>query len=315
MRIRPALIAAVTLGGIVLLTAAAAAGDPATRVALSVPQAIVLGAVEGITEYLPISSTGHLLIAEAIMGIGQGADKSATDTYTVVIQIGAILAVLGIYRHRFALMVGAVGSTLRRADDEAGRQGRALLTALVIAFVPAALTGQLFGDWIKEHLLAPWPVIIAWAVGALLIFAFVGWRHRIGVRVTDVAAIPVRTALGIGAAQVLALWPGTSRSLITILAAVALGVSLDAAVEFSFLLGFVTLSAATGYELLTNGSTLLDTFGILSPLVGIAVAFVTAWASVTWMVSYLQGRSLAIFGWYRLAAAGFAFVLLATGVI
>lgn len=313
VRLRTLLVCTVALAGVVLLTGAAA--DPAAGGTLSVPQAVVLGAVEGVTEYLPISSTGHLLIAEAIMGIGQGADKSATDTYTVVIQIGAILAVLGIYRHRFALMIGAVGATLRRADDEAGRQGRALLTALVIAFIPAAATGQLFGDWIKEHLLAPWPVIIAWAVGALLIFAFVGLRDRIGVRVDDVAALPVRTALGIGAAQVLALWPGTSRSLITILAAVALGVSLTAAVEFSFLLGFVTLSAATGYELLTNGSTLLDTFGVLSPLVGIAVAFVTAWASVTWMVSYLQGRSLAIFGWYRLAAAAFAIVLLATGVI
>ncbi len=118
----------------------------------------------------------------------------------------------------------------------------------------------------------------------------------------------------IGLAQVLALWPGTSRSLVTIIAALAVGLSLPAAVEFSFLLGLVTLSAATGYELLNEGDTIVGAFGWTNSLVGIAAAAVTAWAAVRWMVSYLQRRPLSIFGMYRISAAFVvAFVALATG--
>jgi undecaprenyl-diphosphatase len=274
---------------------------------LTTPKAVVLGAVEGLTEYLPVSSTGHLLVAERLMGIGQGSDKSATDTYTVVIQIGAILAVLGLYWRRFGSMLqGLVGRS---------QEGRTSLSALIIAFIPAAIIGQLFGDTIKEHLLNPGPVAAAWIVGSAAIFVFAAIGDRLRVTTESVTSMTMRQALIIGLAQTLALWPGMSRSLVTILAALLVGLSLGAAVEFSFLLGFVTLSAATAYELLKNGSEMIDAFGWKNPIIGIIVAGITAVISVKWMVAYLQHRSLAIFGWYRLAAGLATIGLILAGTI
>lgn len=274
---------------------------------LSIPAAITLGVVEGVTEYLPVSSTGHLLVAERLMGLGvSDSDKAAFDTYTVVIQIGAIIAVLGIYRRRFALMIqGAIG----RSDE-----GRRLIGVLLVAFLPAAVIGKLAGDSIKEHLLAPWPIVGAWALGGLAILAFD--RFKPGrAQVESVANLPIAHAAVIGAAQTLALWPGVSRSLVTILAAVAIGMTMSAAVEFSFLLGFITLSAATVYELAGNGSTIVDTFGYVSPIVGIIVAGIAAFASVRFMIDWLNRRGLALFGWYRLGAAALVTVLLLGGVL
>lgn len=275
--------------------------------ALSLPQAIILGAIEGLTEYLPVSSTGHLLVAERLMGLGTGDDAAAIDSYTIVIQVGAILAVLGIYRQRFAAMAeGLMGRST---------EGRRLLSSLVVAFAPAAAVGFVFGDAIKEELLNPGPVAAAWLAGGLAIGAFVRWGDRFRIRTTTVAQMTLTQAVTIGAVQVLALWPGTSRSLVTILGALAVGLSMSAAVEFSFLLGFVTLSAATVYELAGNGGEIVDQLGWFTPAVGILVAGVTAWIAVRWMVSYLERRSLAIFGWYRLAAGLGTFALLATGAI
>lgn len=286
------------------------AGDVADgRVdSLTTSKAVLLGVVEGVTEYLPVSSTGHLLVTERIVDVGQTeADKDATDTYTVVIQLGAILAVLGLYRHRFAIMIeGLVGRS---------REGRGLMASLLVAFVPAVVIALLFQDPIKQRLLAPWPVVGAWIVGGLVILGFVAMSSRLTERITEVTAIPVPVALGIGVAQVLALWPGTSRSFVTILAALVLGCSLPVAVEFAFLLGFVTLSAATGYELLKNGDTIVEAFGVVNPLLGVVVAGVSAWASVRWMVGYLQRHSLAVFGWYRIGVGALVAVLLVTDVI
>jgi undecaprenyl-diphosphatase len=278
-----------------------------TSADLTTWKAVVLGAVEGLTEYLPVSSTGHLLVVERLLGLGEGESKAATDAFTVVIQVGAILAVLGLYRSRFTLMAeGVVGRS---------EEGRQSLLAIAVAFVPAALIGFLFGDFIKEHLLSPWPVVVAWAAGGVAIFAFVLWGDRFSVTTSGVGLITLRQALLIGLVQTLALWPGTSRSLVTILAGVAVGIELVAAVEFSFLLGFVTLSAATAYELLGNGSEIIDQFGWFNPLIGIVVAGITAWIAVKWMVAYLTDHSLAVFGWYRLAAGGATATLLVTGVI
>jgi undecaprenyl-diphosphatase len=128
-------------------------------------------------------------------------------------------------------------------------------------------------------------------------------------------ALTARDGLVIGAAQVLALWPGTSRSLVTILAALLIGMSMVAAVEFSFLLGLVTLTAATGYELLSNGKLMLDTFGLGIPLLGLVVAFIAALVSVRWMVTYLRRHDFSIFGWYRIGIAALAIILIATHAI
>lgn len=293
---------------IVVTVGAAADRDPSPRVdSLTTPKALLLGVVEGVTEFLPVSSTGHLLVTQEIIGVGQGADEEAADTYVVVIQLGAILAVLGIYRHRFALMLD--GITRRN------REGLSLIGSLVLAFVPAVVIALVFQDPIKERLLAPWPVVAAWVVGGVAILFVSAWSSRIAVRHDDIAALPIPVALGIGLAQSLALWPGTSRSLVTILAALALGCSLRVAVEFAFLLGFVTLSAASAYELLERGGTLYDAFGWVNPLVGMVAAGVAAFVSVRWMVAYLERHPLTIFGWYRIGAGALTATLLLTGAI
>jgi undecaprenyl-diphosphatase len=270
-------------------------------------KAAVLGVVEGVTEYLPISSTGHLVVTQRILGIGDDdATKDAADTYAIAIQFGAILAVLGLYWTRIkSLFRGLVGR-----DEE----GRRLLIALVLAFLPAVVIALLFEGPIKDNLLGPGPVIAAWLVGgvALLWLAPRIRPDRPGIGVTEIGP---RQALVIGCAQVLAMWPGTSRSLVTLLAAFAIGATLAAAVEFSFLLGLMTLGGATLYEAAKNGSTVVDAYGWVDPMIGLVFAFVSAVIAVKWMVSYLRTRTLAIFGWERIAAAAITVVLLATSVI
>ena len=265
-------------------------------------KAIVLGAVEGFTEYLPVSSTGHLLVAQRLLGLGEGDGKLAADTYAIAIQIGAILAVVVLYWRRLGqLASGVVG---RDAD------GRRLLIRLLIAFVPAAAVGVIAGDTIKDQLFGPWPVVAAWFAGGVFL---VWWDPRPGE--VGLTSFTVRHAAIIGAAQILALWPGVSRSLVTIAAALAIGASMAAAVEFSFLLGLATLSAATLYDLAKDGGTLLDDYGWRTPLLGGIVAFITAVLAVRWLVSFLRTRPLSIFGWYRIGIAATTVVLIAVGAI
>jgi len=270
-------------------------------------KAAVLGVVEGVTEYLPVSSTGHLLVTQRILGIGEDdATKDAADSYAIAIQFGAILAVLVLYRRRVAtLFTGLAG----RDPD-----GRRLLVALVCATTPAVVIALLFERPIKDNLLGPWPVVVAWVVGGLVILAVSG-RLRPDRPGFTLAQLGPRHALVIGVAQVIAMWPGTSRSLVTILAALAVGARLATAVEFSFLLGLVTLSGATLYETLSNGSTMLDAYGVVDPIIGLVFAFVSAVVAVKWMVAWLQTRSLAIFGWERLAVAAVTVGLLVSGTI
>jgi undecaprenyl-diphosphatase len=261
-----------------------------------------------LTEYLPVSSTGHLLVAARVLDLPtSGSAGDAVKSYEIAIQFGAILAVLALYRHRVWTMAeGLVG----RSDD-----GRRVLVAVAIAFVPAAVVGVVSEKAIKDVLFGTWPVVVAWTVGgiAVLVLSRMGKLGPRGGRSLD--AISTRDALIIGGAQVLALWPGTSRSLVTIVAALLIGVSMEAAVEFSFLLGFVTLTAATVYETAKDGKLMLDTFGIATPLLGLVVAFVFAVLAIKWMVSYLSHHDLAIFGWYRIAVSALVIVLVASGAI
>lgn len=269
---------------------------------LSVPKAVVLGAVEGITEYLPVSSTGHLLVTQRLLGLGTGAGKVAADTYAVAIQLGAIIAVVAVFWDRIQqLLAGVVG---RDAD------GRRLLGRLIVAFLPAAVIGGALDHTIKDHLFGPWPVIGAWAVGGVFLLV---WRERPGP--VTIEQLSNRQALLIGIAQVLALWPGVSRSLATIAAALAVGATMSAAVEFSFLLGLATLTAATALDLAKDGPTLLQDYGWHTPMLGAIVAFAAAVVAVRWFVAYLRTKPLTIFGGYRLAAAAVTVGLLATHAI
>jgi undecaprenyl-diphosphatase len=269
---------------------------------LTAAKAIVLGAVEGITEFLPVSSTGHLLITQRLLGLGKGTGKTAADAYAVAIQVGAILAVVALYRKRVVQVAqGVVG----RDQD-----GRDLLVRLIVAFVPAAVIGAALGSTIKDHLFGPWPVIAAWAAGGAFLL---WWRPKHGAASID--SLTIRSAAIIGSAQVLALWPGVSRSLVTLVAALAIGLTMSAAVEFSFLLGLATLTAATILDLAKDGPALVRDYGWRAPILGTLVAFVTALGAVHWLIRYLKTRPLTIFGWYRLAIAALAVVLIATGAI
>ncbi len=269
---------------------------------LSITEALLLGIVEGITEFLPISSTGHLLVVGHLIGFGTGDASVAADTYSIAIQFGAILAVMYLYRIRMWSMARGVFG----ADNE----GRQVLMRLVLAFLPAAFLGAVFGDALKDKLFGPIPVAIAWCVGGVVLLL---WKQQPGS--TALTNLSLRNAFIIGVAQGLALWPGVSRSLVTLIAALALGLSMSAALEFSFLLGLLTLSAATVLDLSKHGPELVDQFGLLAPSVGLVSAFLTALVAVKWMVGYLSKNSLRVFGWYRLGAGAVAGILLLTNVL
>ncbi len=290
------------------------AAPSTTETAMTWWKAAILGLVEGLTEYLPISSTGHLLVASDLLGLGTSeADVAAANTYAIAIQFGAILAVAGLFWQRFRdMLLGLVG----RSDE-----GRHLLIVLVVAFAPAAVLGFLFDDMIEDVLFSPWPIVAAWLLGGLLILGLeragkIPHRDEPTADGRDpLLAITVRQAVIIGLVQCIAMWPGTSRSLMAILGALLVGVTMRAAVEFSFLLGFVTLSAASGYSLLTDGGALVEQFGLLDPLIGLVFAFLSAVVAIKWMVAYLQQHSLAIFGWYRIVASGLTAGLIISGAI
>lgn len=273
---------------------------------LSSLHAVILGIVEGLTEFLPISSTGHLMVVERLLGIGAGVDKTAADTFTVAVQLGAILAVLALYKNRVVQMLwGVVG---RDAD------GRRLTINIAIAFLPAAVIGLLLEQPIKDHLFGVWPVVVAWIVGGVALIAWGGHMSRANGRVTTDTLTP-RMALIIGIAQAVALWPGVSRSLVTIVAALLLGMAMSSAVEFSFLLGAVTLTAASLFDLLKHGQELLDRFGLATPLLALTAAFVAGLIAVRWMITYLQRHPLTIFGWYRVGVALLTAGLVVSGAI
>jgi undecaprenyl-diphosphatase len=292
-----------------ILTWLATAPSEAAKHELTAGKAALLGIVEGVTEFLPISSTGHLVVTEKLIHVGThpGA-KDAADTYAITIQSGAILAVVLLYWPRLMEMArGVVGR-----DEE----GRRIATATIIAFIPAAIVGVALEMAIRDKLFGVWPVIVAWAVGGVVILLFARALHTRGEqRGAPLESITLRAAMIIGAAQVIALWPGTSRSMVTILAALAVGYSVGAAVEFSFLLGLLTLGAATAFDLLRHGKELFDTYGYLNPLIGFVFAFVSAVLAIRWMVTYLRRHSLEIFGWYRLIIAAIALSLLITDAV
>ena len=279
-----------------MLTLAAAIGADA----MNWWQALVLGIVEGLTEYLPVSSTGHLLLAQRLLGIGT---SEAADAFAICIQAGAIAAVLGLYRERLFQMWAGI-----RGSDPAGK---ALAVNLVAAFVPAAGLGFVLQKIVKKYLFGGdawglWPVVAAWFVGGVAILAVNVYRRRrqeTDRARFDLEGLTVRMSLVIGVSQCLALWPGTSRSLVTIVGGILVGLRMRAAVEFSFLLGLLTLGAATSYDALKHGREMLEAYGLGSLALGFAAAWLSAVLAVKWMVAYLNRHGLEIFGYYRIALA------------
>lgn len=253
----------------------------------------LLGLVEGATEFIPVSSTGHLIVVSDWFGL---VDERA-KTFDVFIQLGAILAIVWLYRARLWRTVAAA-----RHDPPSRR----LLVNLIIAFLPAAIVGFLTHGWIKARLFNPTVVAAALVVGGIVILLIE--RLAPAPKVGDVSGMPVRTALGIGLAQVLSLIPGVSRSGATIMGGYSLGLSRTAATEFSFFLAIPVMLAATLYDLLKSWSVLAP--GDI-PLfaVGFIVSFVSAVVVVRAFLSYVSRHSFSVFAWYRIA---FGAVLLLT---
>jgi len=268
-------------------------------------QAVVLGIVEGLTEYLPVSSTGHLILAQRGMGI---VNSEAANAYAICIQAGAIAAVLWVYHRRFQQILSAM-----IGRDE---QGRRLAVNLIVAFVPAAVIGLLLGEQIEQRLFGLWPVVAAWFIGGLAILILAWWQRGRSPRTElYLDSLTWQLALVIGVAQCLALWPGISRSLATIIGGVLIGLSLPAAVEFNFLLGVVTLGAATVYKGMGSGPSMLVAYGWVNLIVGFVVATMSAAAAVKWMIGYVQRRGLALFGYYRVLLAAAVGGLMVMGIL
>jgi undecaprenyl-diphosphatase len=260
---------------------------------LQLAKAFVLGVVEGLTEFLPVSSTGHLILAGDLLNFR--GDKA--KVFEVVIQSGAMLAVVWEYRKRL------LGVATRGLSDPAARR---FLANLAVAFLPAAVLGLAFGKLIKAHLFRPVPVAIAFVAGAFVIL----WAEARTAqpRITSVDEMTTMDALKVGCAQCVALVPGTSRAGATIIGGMLFGLSRRAATEFSFFLAIPTLFAAGAYDLFKNRA-LLDVRD--APIFGIgsAAAFVSAFLCVRWLLRYISTHDMTAFAWYRIV---FGMVVLAT---
>lgn len=256
-------------------------------------KALILGIVEGVTEFLPISSTGHLILAGDLLNFNDARGK----LFEIVIQSGAILAVCWEYRVR-------IGQTFRGLGRD--RLANRLVLNLAIAFIPLAVLGLLFKKAIEAHLFSPVPVAIAFIVGAFVILWAERRDHRI--RIHSVDEIGPADALKLGLAQACALIPGTSRSGATIIGGLFLGLSRKAATEFSFFLAIPVLLAATAYSLYKERALLSpDDLGMWA--VGFVSAFVSAFLCVRWLLRYISHHDFTLFAWYRIA---FGIVVLTT---
>jgi undecaprenyl-diphosphatase len=262
--------------------------------------ALLLGIVEGLTEYLPVSSTGHLELVGHLLGLSD--DDPATSSFEIVIQLGAILAVVTHYR---VLLTERVRGVFAR--EAASLR---LLAGLAIAFVPTAVLGLLLRKTIKAHLFGPLPVAIALFVGGAAMIVIE--RARRNVRGEDgLEQVTPKRALAIGLGQCLSMWPGMSRAMCTIVAGQLTGLSTATAAEFSFLLALPTLGAATLYEAYKGRHVLASNVGGASMAVGLVVSFLVAWGVIATFLKYLRTRGLEPFGWYRVVLGAVVFWVLA----
>ena len=264
---------------------------------MNILEIIILGIVEGLTEYLPVSSTGHLLLTESLLNMSQS--KEALDALAVCIQGGAILAVLSLYFPRVKAMAQGM-----RGNNPAGLK---LLVNLILAFLPAAVVGLCCASLIKEYLFNTYTVAYSWIVGGGVILAYCAWRAREG-RSNEgdsgasIESLTPAKALTVGALQCVAMIPGTSRSLMTMLGGMFVGLSVEAAVEFSFLLGLITLGAATVHDAYKDGALMLESFGWEALAVG-QLAFRMAGCKMDGILSakaqFFRIRMVPHRHWYR----------------
>ncbi|MBL0142221.1 MAG: undecaprenyl-diphosphate phosphatase [Betaproteobacteria bacterium] len=250
--------------------------------------ALVLGVVEGLTEFLPVSSTGHLIIVSDLLGLNDEKGK----VFDIVIQLGAILAVCWEYRARFARAFSGI------ASDPVQQR---FATNLAVAFVPAAAMGLAFHRQIKDFLFNPVSVAVALVAGAVVIFVVERWYARHGApRIVEVDEMDWKDALMVGLAQCFSLIPGTSRSGATIIGGMLFGLSRQAATEFSFFLSVPIMVAASGYQLVKYRQ-ILDAADLGTFAVGFVVSFMAALVAVRGLIRYVANHDLRAFAWYRIA--------------
>ncbi|MCO5044798.1 MAG: undecaprenyl-diphosphate phosphatase [Kiritimatiellae bacterium] len=250
--------------------------------------AAIMGIVEGLTEFLPISSTGHLILVGELLGFTGDAAK----VFDIFIQLGAILAVVAVYFRTF--------TELFSTPDQHGFSGYHGIVLLGITTLPALIIGKLSHTAIKEHLFSPTTVAVGLAVGAIWIL--VVERVLRGKPRRDLTALTWKVALGIGIFQCLALWPGMSRSASTILGAMMLGLDRTSATRYSFFAAVPIMTLAVAYDLLQNAS-LLTTDTIPWFLVGFVVSFLAALGAIKFFIHFVARHNLSAFAWYRLAIA------------
>jgi undecaprenyl-diphosphatase len=262
---------------------------------------IIMGIVEGLTEFLPISSTGHLILAGSLLNF----TGEKVKVFEIVIQAGAMLAVCWEYRHRIIDVIRNFSSDIA---------ARRFVANLLVAFLPAVVLGLMFGKLIKTHLFAPVPVALAFIVGAFIIL-IVERRNRLNedsLRIHSVDEMTMLDAFKVGCAQCFALIPGTSRSGASIIGAMAFGLSRQAATEFSFFLAIPTLFGATIYSLYKERALLsmadLPMFGV-----GALASFISAFFCVRWLLRYISSHDFMIFVWYRIVFGVLILISAATG--
>ena len=291
--------------------------------------AVILGIVEGTTEYLPISSTGHLILTNELLGLNTTTPikdasgevvfnekfspltmKSIADAYAIIIQLGAILAVAILYwESLFKMAMGLCGKN---------PLGLRLFINLIVAFLPAAIVGFCLHSFIEENLFGVMPIIVSLFVGAIVMIYV---QYRFNKRATIITQfrrldnLTLRGAFTIGILQCIAMWPGTSRSMMTIIGGYVAGLAPADSAKFSFLLGLITLSAASIFKIYTDGEAILRAVSSGPMLIGMAVAFVSAAISVKWFVGFLTRSGLIPFAYYRIFLALILFSLYYFGAI
>jgi len=266
-------------------------------------KAAVMGIVEGLTEFLPISSTGHLILAGALLGF----DDEKAKVFDIAIQTGAILAVIIVYWEKIKSTVIALPTQ---------RLARRFALNVLIAFLPAVVLGLLFGKAIKAHLFTPTVVASTFIIGGFIILWVEGWGRKPlheghpddHARIVNVESMTPLDALKVGLVQCLAMVPGTSRSGATIIGGMLLGLSRKAATDFSFYLAIPTLIGAGAYSLYKERA-LLSLADMPLFAVGLVFSFLSAWACVRWLLRYISTHNFVVFAWYRIA---FGVVVLAT---
>jgi undecaprenyl-diphosphatase len=267
---------------------------------------VVMGVVEGLTEFLPISSTGHLIATSDLIGFMRAPqDQDFGHLFEIVIQLGAILAVVALFRAR-------IWDVLRTLPSSAA--SRTFVLKLVVAFIPAGVVGLATHKFVEAHLMNTAVVAAVLAIGGLVII-LIERRTPRPARFTDAMDLPWRTAIAIGCCQCLSLLlPGTSRAAASILGGMLLGLDRRAATEFSFFLAIPTMFAATGYSLLKHREGLHDPrMGLLA--LGFVVSFIVAWVVIAWLLRFVATHTFTAFGWYRIGAGLLLAGLLAAGVV